>query len=98
MSERTDKVRALFHAHAPGLTPLAIAVFMIAAGKSPVSMKALGKELEVPQANVLRAVAALSAAGLVAVEEKGALRKDVRLSGKGRALAEEIKGIAETQH
>ncbi len=89
----------LFRKEAPGLTPLAVAVFMVIAGKGRVSPAALGRELEVPQASILRALAALdNDQGLVFVEEKGPLKKSIRLTEKGRLLAEKIKRIAERQN
>lgn len=87
----------LFQKEAPGLTPLAVAVFMIIAGKGQVSLKSLGKELEVPQANILRAIAVLEGDhGLVFVEEKSALKKTASLTGKGQKLAEKISKAAKT--
>ena len=87
-------IQELFKAEAPGLTPLAVAVFMIVAGKGKISPKSLGKELQVPQANILRALAGLeSDQGLVIVEESGPLKKIARVSDRGLSLAEKIKDL-----
>lgn len=89
------KLAELFQKEAPGLTPLAIAVFMIIASKGKASFKTLGKELEVPQANILRAIAALEDQNLVFVTETGPLKKTAVLTGKGTSLSEKIKNLAQ---
>lgn len=101
MNKRLDAIAALVQGEAPGLSAQAFGVFMVIAREDCMSLKQLSRELGVSQAEVMRAVAELSAwelesqrgAGLVRTREKGPLKKEVVLSEKGQRLKEKIERV-----
>jgi len=106
MNKRLEQIAVLVQQEAPGLSPEAFGLYMIIAREDSMSLKMLSRELELPQARVMRHVAELSAwefegqrgAGLVRLRETGALKKEVVLSPKGQDLKEKIKRVVDGQH
>lgn len=101
MNNRLAKISTLVQSHAPGLSAQAFSIYMLVAREQTMSLKRLSSELEVSQAEVMRAVAELSAwelegqrgAGLVRIKETGSLKKEVLLSDKGQRLKEKIERV-----
>lgn len=101
MNARLSRIATLVQGEAPGLSAQAFGIFMLIAREDSMSLKRLSRELGVSQAEVMRAVAELSAwelgnqrgAGLVRTREKGALKKEVVLSEKGQRLKEQIERV-----
>ena len=101
MNNRLAKISNLVQTEAPGLSSEAFSIYMLVAREQTMSLKRLSSELDVSQAEVMRAVAELSAwelegqrgAGLVRIKESDPLKKEVLLSDRGQQLKKKIERV-----
>ncbi|MEE8258845.1 MAG: hypothetical protein V3R20_04055 [Sphingomonadales bacterium] len=106
MNNRLAKISNLVQTEAPGLSAEAFSIYMLVAREHTMSLKRLSSELEVSQAEVMRAVAELSAwelegqrgAGLLRIKESDLLKKEVLLSDRGQQLKKKIERVIHGQH
>ena len=106
MNKRLDKISTLVQTEAPGLSAEAFSIYMMVARENTMSLKRISSELDVSQAEVMRAVAELSAweledqrgAGLVRIKETDPLNKEVLLSDRGQKLKKKIERVVHSKH